>query len=95
VYPFESIQQTKGMTPEQGLNGPPLVEAVKYVTKSCFFLHAVEKTKTLRTIRSKNYKLHLSKSRMVGEIYFSDYEWAFESAEEAIEMCNDYQQQGG
>jgi hypothetical protein len=32
VYPFESIQQTKGVTPAQGYNGPPLVETVKYVT---------------------------------------------------------------
>jgi hypothetical protein len=32
---------------------------------------------------------------MVGESYFSDYEWAFESAEEAIQMCQVYQQQGG
>jgi len=26
VYPFESIQQTKGVTPAQGYNGPPLVD---------------------------------------------------------------------
>jgi len=32
VYPFESIQQTKGMAPTQGYNGPPPVEVVKYVT---------------------------------------------------------------
>jgi len=32
VYPFESIQQTKGVTPAQGHNGPPPVEVVKYVT---------------------------------------------------------------
>jgi hypothetical protein len=28
------------------------------------------------------------------EIYFADYEWAFESVEEATQICQDCQQQG-
>ena len=31
MYPFESIQQTKGNTPTQGFIGPPLVDMAKYV----------------------------------------------------------------
>jgi len=53
VYPFECIQQTKGMTPAQGYNGPPLVETVKSVTfcdKNPCFLHGVEKLSIVSTL---------------------------------------------
>jgi len=55
VYPFESIQQTKGNTPTQGFIGPPLVDMAKYVAicrKIMHFLSSVEEIKTSTDNRS-------------------------------------------